>query len=429
MRIEELYNLFEESAGITTDSRKVSDGELFFALKGESFDGNKFALQAVQKGALGAIVDDPSVVTDRMILVDDVLRTLQELSTYHREKLGLKVLAITGTNGKTTTKELLASVLSKKFRVHSTKGNLNNQIGVPLTILSAPYDTELMIVEMGASRPGDIKELCEIAKPDFGTITNIGKAHIAGFGDINGVISTKTELYRYLKLNGGTVFYNDNDKVLSDQINLTDVNAITFSSINGSDLTIETVQVWPTLVLDLGYGGSSFRMSTKLFGEYNMENIKSAVAIGLYFGAGIDGIVDAIESYTPSNNRSQVLQTPSNTLICDAYNANPVSMREAIKSFLSVRADNKVCVLGDMLELGVSAIQEHKDILDLLDNCDLRVILIGGVFSLASSNSGFLSFKDVNDAELYLKKEKIRGATILLKGSRGIGLERLYKLF
>ena len=429
MRIGELYNLFEESAGITTDSREVSDGELFFALKGENFDGNEFAIQAVQKGALSAIVDDPSVVSDRMILVDNVLMTLQELSTYHREKLGLKVLAITGTNGKTTTKELLASVLSKKFKVHSTKGNLNNQIGVPLTILSAPRDTELMIVEMGASRPGDIEELCEIAKPDFGMITNIGKAHIAGFGDIDGVIGTKTELYRYLKSNGGSAFYNDNDKVLSDQTNSTEVKAIPLSSVNGSDLIVETVKVWPTLVLDLRYGESSSRISTNMFGDYNLDNIKSAVAIGLYFGVDFTEIVGAIESYNSSNNRSQILQTPFNTLICDAYNANPVSMRKAINSFLSVRADNKMCVLGDMLELGDSSLQEHRDILDLLDNCDLRVILVGELFSLASLNSGFLSFRDVSQAEQFLNKEKIRGATILLKGSRGIGLERLFRLF
>ena len=261
MKVEELYHIFKQSSGISTDSRKVEKGELFFALKGESFDGNRYASQALKNGAMIAVVDNPDVVSEGMVLVDNSLRTLQSLAKFHRNKLGIKVIAITGTNGKTTTKELVTSVLAKRFNVHATKGNLNNQIGVPLTILSATPETELMIVEMGASNKGDIEELCEIARPDFGMITNIGKAHIAGFGDLSGVIETKTELYRYLKFNGGVAFYNDIDPLLSEQVNLSGVNAVPFSIIDGSNLDLKVDKIWPTLELGLVYGKTSLKVT------------------------------------------------------------------------------------------------------------------------------------------------------------------------
>ncbi len=429
MKIEELYHLFKQSSGISTDSRNVSWGELFFALKGERFDGNKYALQALKNGAMMAVVDDPVVVSDGMVLVDDSLKALQSLATFYRNKLGVKVFAITGTNGKTTTKELVSSVLAKRYRVHPTKGNLNNQIGVPLTILSATPDTDIMIVEMGASHPGDIEELCEIAGPDFGMITNIGKAHIEGFGDIGGVIGAKTELYRYLKLTRGVAFYNDNDRLLSDQINLSGVAAVPFSCPGGSlSLSMEVDKIWPTLELSMVYGENTFKVKTLLFGEYNLDNIKSAISTGIYFGVKAGDIVNALEEYLPSNNRSQIKKTSSNTLICDAYNANPVSMRRAIMSFFAIPAGKKVCILGDMLELGETALREHRDIVDMLaGNEPEKVILVGEMFSASAEGSGFILFRDAGEAESYLKTERIEGATVLLKGSRGIGLERLYQ--
>jgi len=428
MNTIELYRLFRLSSGVSIDSRTVSDNQLFFAIKGDNFDGNKFAQDALKKGASYVVLDDPGAVTDRCMLVGNTLQELQSLASFYRNNLNAKVLAITGTNGKTTTKELITAVLSKKYKVHSTKGNLNNQIGVPLTILSAPIDTDILVVEMGASHPGDIEELCEIAQPDFGLITNIGTAHLAGFGSLDGVISTKTELYRYLKGKFGTAFFNDKDQLLTEQIKLSKVGATPLSSVNGTPLDIKRVSESYYLQLIVEYGVDSKMLNTKLFGKYNIDNIKTAVSIGLAFGVGFNDIIDAIQCYEPSNNRSQIRKTDSNTLVCDAYNANPVSMTKAIEAFAEIPEPNKLCILGDMLELGSASTGEHKAIIGLLREKGFKsVLLVGPEFSKVAPPD-YPSFQNIGEAIKHIGINCPINSLILLKGSRGISLEKLYPL-
>src|SRR5450759_4545726 len=359
MKTEQLYSLLKESTGVSTDSRTVGKGQIFFALWGDNYNGNKFASEALARGASCAIIDDPLFETENTILVDDCLFELQALAAYYRKELNVPVLAITGTNGKTTTKELLAAILSKKYKVHFTKGNLNNHIGVPLTILSAPVDTELMIIEMGASHIGEIRTLCLIAKPDHGIITNIGTAHIEGFGSIDGVVRSKIELYEYLRKVNGIALYNDKDPLLAEKIFKIINRAVPFSDPTGTDLLVESVSSDLNLKISVAYLHHTFNISTNLFGKYNLENVRAAVASGLFLGVEINDIVEAVEKYQPANNRSQVKITKSNTLICDSYNANPTSMHLALESFSSIKADRKILILGDMLELGEKSEEEH----------------------------------------------------------------------
>ena len=427
MDIKALYDLFLTCTGVSTDSRKIKKDEMFFALHGENFDGNIYAIQALEAGAKYAVVDDPSVVTDNCILVDDCQKQLQELATFHRKKTCPIVIAITGTNGKTTTKELLTAVLSTKYKVHATKGNLNNQLGVPLTILSAPSDTEILIVEMGASHKGDIDELCKIAYPDFGIITNIGVAHIQGFGSFEGVVETKTELYRFIADSGIMVFYDDNDHELVRQVYRSKVKNCKLSSVRNKSLQLFPVYGKATLGLMVEYGGVKQEIQTNLFGAHNLANAKAAIAIGLWFYVDINDALKAISGYVPSNNRSQVLQTKHNRLICDAYNANPSSMRKAIDAFASLEADNKMCVLGDMRELGPVSEQEHKAILQYLEDHNLKNnIFIGPEFKKVVNPQKAKVYSNTSYAIRSLKRYPIKNATLLLKGSRGIGLEKLY---
>ena len=429
MKTELLYDLFKESGGISTDTRTLKKGEIFFALWGENYNGNKFSAQALEKGALWAIIDDPAFENDKTILVDDCLFELQALATYHRKNLKASVLAITGTNGKTTTKELLTAILSKKHKVHYTKGNLNNHIGVPLTILSAPKETEIMIIEMGANHPGEIKSLCFIARPDYGIITNVGTAHLEGFGSLEGVIKAKTELYQYLSMVNGVALYNDKNPVLTEKIFKMVNRAVPFSDPTGIELSVEAIPSSMNLALKVRYFNTTYNIQTKLFGNYNLENVKAAIATGLFLGVEMKDIADAVENYTPGNNRSEIRITKFNTLVCDSYNANPTSMALAITSFNEIKALKKVLILGDMLELGEKSMDEHARILQLLlpQKYD-KIILVGAQFQKIASEFGIKSFSDIDKLSEYLKKEPLRGSSILIKGSRGMALERIYDL-
>lgn len=429
MKTEQLYSLFKKSTGISTDSRKVSKGQLFFALWGDSFNGNKFASEALERGALCAVIDDPLFEKENTILVDDCLFELQALASHYRKDLSVPVLAITGTNGKTTTKELLAAILSKKKNVHFTQGNLNNHIGVPLTILSAPSGTEMMIIEMGASHIGEIRTLCLIAKPDYGIITNIGNAHLEGFGSVDGVIKAKTELYEHLRKVNGIAFYNDKDLLLVEKIFRIINRAVPFSDPTGIDLEVESIPSTINLKISVKYLHNIYNLNTNLFGSYNLENVRAAIATGLFFGIDIRDIIEAVENYVPANNRSQVKITKNNTLICDSYNANPTSMNAAIEAFSKLEAGQKVIILGDMLELGDKSEDEHSKILKLLEYHKVeKVLLVGPLFQKVASQSGFKTFQNADSLAEFLKKEILKGKTILIKGSRGMKLEKTYDL-
>jgi UDP-N-acetylmuramoyl-tripeptide--D-alanyl-D-alanine ligase len=330
MRTEQLYEIFKESKGVATDSRTVKKGELFFALWGENYNGNKFAAEALERGASYAVIDDPLFEAEKTILVDDCLFELQALASHYRKSLNIPVLAITGTNGKTTTKELLAAIIARKLRVHFTNGNLNNHIGVPLTILSAPADTEMMIIEMGANHIGEIRTLCLIARPDYGIITNIGTAHIEGFGTYEGVIRAKTELYEHLRKVNGIAFYNEKNPVLTEKIFRIINRAVPFSDPTGIELIVEQIPSDLYLKVSVSYQHHKYSLNTNLFGDYNLENVKAAIGAGLFFGIEMSDIAAAVESYQPANNRSQIRNTSDNTLICDSYNANPTSMKLAL---------------------------------------------------------------------------------------------------
>jgi UDP-N-acetylmuramoyl-tripeptide--D-alanyl-D-alanine ligase len=429
MKTDQIYDLFKKSTGINTDSRTISKGEIFFALWGEKYNGNKYAEEAIEKGAAWAVIDDPLLETEKTILVDDTLFELQALASHHRKLLNVPVLAITGTNGKTTTKELIAAILSKKKKVHYTKGNLNNHIGVPLTILSAPDDTEMMVIEMGASHLGEIRSLCLIAKPDFGIITNIGTAHIEGFGSFEGVVKAKTELYEHLRKINGVALYNDKNPLITEKIFKMVNRAVPFSDPTGIELLVELLETDLLLKLRATYQHKSYDITTNLFGTYNYENLKAAIATGLFFDVPLEDIVKAVEGYHPENNRSQVKITDKNTLICDSYNANPSSMLTAIHSFSELKSEYKLIILGDMLELGEKTDSEHIKVLQELKSLKSDLVyLVGPVFNRMSDQYGYKSFADVTRLRDYLKKKSLKGFTILLKGSRGIGLEKVYDL-
>jgi len=427
MKTEQIYNLFRKSTGISTDTRTIRKGEIFFALWGETYNGNKYAEDALSKGASWAVIDDPLFETERTILVDDCLFELQALASHHRKELKASVLAITGTNGKTTTKELIAAILSKGKKVHSTKGNLNNHIGLPLTILAAPEDTEIMVIEMGASHVGEIRSLCLIAKPDFGIITNIGTAHIEGFGSFDGIVKAKTELFEHLRKVNGVALYNDKDPLLTEKIFRLVNRAVPFSDPTGIELQIDLIETDLFLRLRATYLNRSYDINTNLFGSYNYENVKAAIATGLFFDIPLDDIKKALEEYHPENNRSQVMVTAKNTLICDSYNANPSSMQTAIDSFAELKSARKLIILGDMLELGDKTECEHIKVLQELKSLKPELVyLVGPVFKKLSDSYGYQSFIDTGKLRDHLKKKSLRGFTILIKGSRGISLEKIY---
>lgn len=430
MTREELYDVFQRHPSICTDSRKIIEGSIFFALRGDCFDGNSFAREAIQKGCTYAVVDDPGVVmNERFLLVGNVLDSLQELAILHRQHVQVTVLAITGTNGKTTTKELCAAILSTQYHTVATRGNLNNHIGVPLTILSIHDDTDIAIVEMGASHPGEIRQLCQIAQPDLGLITNIGRAHLEGFGSFEGVISAKKELYDYIRDNGGTLFVNSDDELLESLS--ASVPRITYgtsghASVRGACPLPDpylTVRIFPE------EAGQEMFVATQLTGRYNLENVLAAWAVGNYFHVRAGRMARAISDYVPANMRSQVINTTHNRVILDAYNANPSSMEAALRNFASLDGHDKWLILGDMLELGSFSSDEHGRIMALATELGLlKGILIGEQFSRTTVPDGFRTFPGVSEARSHLEMHPIRNGTVLVKGSRAIGLEWLTDL-
>jgi UDP-N-acetylmuramoyl-tripeptide--D-alanyl-D-alanine ligase len=426
MTIEQLYSIFRKFPIVCTDSRLVKMDSLFFALKGEFSDGNLFAAKALENGASFAIVDNPEVaVDDRFIVVDDVLSSLQKLAAFHRRKLKMPVIAITGTNGKTTTKELTAAVLGTQKNIEYTRGNLNNHIGVPLTLLTITEKTEIGIIEMGANHPGEIEFLCRIADPDFGIITNIGKAHLEGFGSFEGVVRTKSELYRFLEDKGGVVFINGDNPVLKtaagDRLRL-----ISFGANETNPLKGKTLFNPPFLTMEVNFPSGPAQIKTRLIGDYNFENVMAAIAIGLYFKIDGNMIVEAIEGYIPANNRSQLIVSGTNHIIMDAYNANPSSMKVSLTGFLQMESAQKAVILGDMLELGVETLSEHQKIVDILTkqhNC--RVFLVGEKFQSTSKPPHFITFLSALELMAYLSEHPFTDTLILIKGSHGIGLEKV----
>ena len=445
-RLIELYNIYKECGVVTTDSRAIKGGELFFALKGENFDGNEYAMKALEAGAAYAVVNNDSAVaalaeTDkRFFPVDDTLKTLQDLARWHRSMTfvdgkPLTVIALTGTNGKTTTKELIREVLSVKYNVTATEGNLNNSIGVPLTLLKINSLTQLAVVEMGASHPGDIKELVDIALPNFGLITNVGKAHLLGFGSFEGVKKTKGELYDYLRRTSDKVFLNvDNPHLcaMANERHLQSDPERPYSLVLPYGLEYAGAKVLPSspeqpyLRIELKDGKI---ITTNLVGSYNADNVMAAIAVGVHFGVSFEEACAAVAAYVPSNNRSQMTSTERNTLIVDAYNANPTSMDAALTNFSNVEASAKIALLGDMLELGEESLAEHVTIVNKALESGLNTIcFVGSEFGKAletvSESSAVKWFADSQTLADWLAEQNIIGATVLIKGSRGTRMEK-----
>ena len=414
-----LYKLFLQSSGISTDTRNIAQENMFFCLKGENFNGNTFAKEALEKGASFVVIDEPEYqINERCILVDDSLSALQKLAHFHRSKLNIPIVGITGTNGKTTTKELIHTVLAEKYKVTATKGNLNNHIGVPLTILSIKPDTDIAIIEMGANHIGEIKELCSISEPDYGIITNIGKAHLEGFGSVEGIIETKMALYQSVKQSNGLLFVNADDELL---INRSEgIKRLTYGELgycNGICLD-------DNLLLKLHLSDYEIDIQTQLTGDYNFPNVMAAVAVGLYFAVPIEDIKIALSSYIPSNNRSQLIKKCDKTIIIDAYNANPSSMKLAIENIVKLDVKNKVLLLGDMAELGENSLSEHQYIVDLIRTKSFDyVYLLGGEFAKTDANTSWI-YQNYEQLKNTLKKEFPDKATVLIKGSRSMKMER-----
>lgn len=422
----DLYNIFLKHPQIVTDSRNISPSCLFFALKGERFNGNHFASAALEQGAAYVVVDEPEYKTgSRCILVGDVLKTLQDLARHHRSTFTFPVIGVTGTNGKTTTKELISAVLSTKYKVISTAGNLNNHIGVPLTLLRLNNETGIAVIEMGANHPGEIDFLCRIALPGFGLITNAGRAHLEGFGSFEGVVKTKTELYRFLSETGGKIFVNQGDSVLMEH--LAELDHITYGFDEHAFLKGSIAESKDFVRIELQqHNGNTLGIQSKLFGDYNAINILAAACIGRYFKVSDEDIRQAVESYTPSNNRSQVRQTGNNTLVMDAYNANPSSMEASLRFFAASAYENKVILLGDMLELGAESDSLHKHILKLIEELQFpEVYLVGPVFTRVNTRRENICFGDSDLARLWFSHHSLASKSILLKGSRGIRLETI----
>ncbi|MDP4277584.1 MAG: UDP-N-acetylmuramoyl-tripeptide--D-alanyl-D-alanine ligase [Bacteroidota bacterium] len=423
--IETIYEYYQKHPVVTTDSRNTPGGSIFFALKGDSFNGNRFAAQAIENGCSYAIVDEPEAATnERCLLVEDSLKTLQALARLHRDHCHIPIIGITGTNGKTTTKELMSAVLSKKFNVLYTQGNLNNHIGVPLTLLKLTPEHQIAVIEMGANHPGEIRDLVNIADPDYGLITNVGIAHLQGFGSFEGVLKTKGELYDYIRAKKGKIFINLENPYLKSIAR--DIDQIPYANKPGYPIWGEALSCSPFLKLrwHTDYGDRHYDAQSNLIGSYNLENALAAICVGFHFGVQPEQICDALESYTPSNNRSQLKKTGQNTLIIDAYNANPTSMSAALKNFQEYEAPRKAVILGGMKELGSVSEEEHKRLaFHIAENNFDRVFLIGDEFKQA--NSDYPQFSNVEAFIDYLKEMPLQGYTILIKGSRINHLESI----
>lgn len=468
MTTEQLYIEYLKTRTVTTDSRHITPGCLFFALKGDHFDGNAFATQALADGAALSIVDDPAAATDdRCVLVDNVLSALQDLARYHRAQLSIPVIGITGTNGKTTTKELVHAVLAKRYRTHATQGNFNNHLGVPLTLLSMPADTEMLIVEMGANHPFEIDFLCRIANPEFGLITNVGKAHLEGFGSFKEVVKTKCELYRHLAAMAGTIFVDADNPILTERaeamavlpaspavlqgivpafqtvtptdytnliprgVNMPMASVIPYGSAASAEFKGAFVSADPYLKFYFEDDDNVYTVQTQLLGSYNFSNAMAAVAVGRYFGVELFDIKTALEEYCPVNNRSQYKRTGRNELVLDCYNANPSSMKVAVDNFAAMHKDHKVVILGGMKELGAESRKEHKALLEqVVETGFERVFLVGDEFRQALDDlkrpaENISLFADTEAARDYFRQSPLAGNTVLVKGSNS---NRLWQL-
>lgn len=433
MNIEELYQIFIEHPIITTDSRDVPEGSIFFALKGETFDGNQYAIPSLEKGAAYAVVDDKEIyegaaadVKDRLVLSTDVLLTLQQLANHHRCQLGTTIVGVTGTNGKTTTKELIAAVLSKKYNVLYTQGNFNNHIGVPKTLLRLTKEHQIAVIEMGANHPGEIKTLVNIVQPDYGIITNVGKAHLLGFGSFEGVIKTKGELYDYLREDHGTVFINNDNEYLKGIAN--DLRLVRYGQKEDAKLLVkgEFIECNPFLKFAWNTQPSAFspmEVQTQLIGSYNIDNALAAATIGTLFAVSADDICAALSEYSPSNNRSQLTVTTDNRLVVDAYNANPTSMRAALENFRVIKADHKMCILGAMRELGDASVEEHKSIVELVNSCGVET-----VWYVGEEWGDSMTHKDIEAVKASIAESKPKDKLILIKGSNSTKLIQAVEL-
>ena len=428
MEMTTLYTYFKECGCVTTDTRNCPEGSMFIALKGETFNGNAFARQALEKGCRYAVVDEPRYAdAENIILVDDCLKTLQNLAREHRRQMGTRIIGITGTNGKTTTKELIATVLQKRYKVLYTQGNLNNHIGVPLTLLGLKEEHELAVVEMGANHPGEIRTLVNIAEPDCGLITNVGKAHLEGFGSFEGVVKTKSELYDYLrsKENAFAFLDKDNDVLCQASAGLATIG---YGMENDALYVSGKLRVCaPFLSFEWEHEGVNHDVNTHLIGAYNVKNALAAIAVGCHFEVPAQAICEALEGYIPSNNRSQLTESADNHLIVDAYNANPTSMRAALENFRLMEVPHKVAVLGDMKELGEGSVEEHRQIVSLLTTLGLeKVILVGAEFGKVCGN--FEHYPDVEAVKELFAKSKPKGKFILIKGSNSMKLAQLKEI-
>jgi len=419
--IKELHEIFLKHPVIKRDSREVEEGDIFWALKGENHDGNKYAADALKKGAHIAVVDDKKldvIKEKRYFLVDDTLQALQELGSLHRDYVGMPVIGITGSNGKTTTKELVNAVLSQKYNTSSTYGNYNNHIGVPLSLLNIPEDTDLAVIEMGTNHFGEIKRLAEISDPDFGIITSIGKAHLEFFKDLNGVLKEKKDLFEHIKRKNGIVFINTDDHWVEKAAK--DIQKFSFSFKNNpADIQLKDISEGDQLKIRL----NNTDIQTRLTGKYNLSNIGYAVSVGKFFNLSDEEIKNALEKYVPQNMRSQIIKKNGNLIILDTYNANPTSMKAALENLTGMQNDIKVAILGDMFELGENSIQEHQNIADLARKNQIETYLIGENFSKTQSN--FPKFKTTEEFKQSNILEKINHANILIKGSRGMQLEKI----
>lgn len=423
MNIEQLHTLFLKHPSVSTDTRKIVKNDLYFALKGDNFNGNAFTQKALDKGASYCIIDDNTyAINKQCILVTDVLKTLQELAHVHRKYLNLPIIALTGSNGKTTTKELIHAVLSQKYKTSATVGNLNNHIGVPLTLLKMTKNTDIGIVEMGANHKKEIAFLSNIALPDYGLITNFGKAHLEGFGSVEGVIEGKSELYKHLIAHNKTLFVNSNDPIQLEKSK--EAKTIRFGSSKTDDYEIYFKSAQPNVTVTF----NNVEINSQLIGEYNFYNIAVAIAIGAYFKVDEKQIKEAIENYVPNNNRSQIIEKGTTKIILDAYNANPSSMTVALQNFGKLKATNKIAILGDMFELGQDANKEHTDLAALANSLKLsQVVFIGENFHKALSGSN-LTYKTFDDFKTAYHLKTLENATVLIKGSRGMALERILEL-
>ena len=420
-QLKKLYSFYLKYPHVSTDTRNIKPNSIFFALKGDKFNANEFAEKAIDTGAAAAVIEEEKYrKNEKYFLVQNVLKTLQQLATYHRKQLDIPVIGITGSNGKTTTKELIAAVLRKKWTIYATQRNLNNHIGVPLTILSLTKKHQIAVIEMGANHIGEIAELCTIAQPNHGIITNIGKAHLEGFGSHQGVIKAKNELYEYIKKNNGLLFVNNDNELLSALS--ASIKRISYGENKTAEFNGHFLEADPFVILQQ----KEQTINTQIIGKYNFENILAAACIGDHFKVEHQKIKEALEEYVPSNSRSQVIKKGTNTILLDAYNANPTSMEAALNNFKEMKAKKKILILGDMLELGSHSLEEHKKIINMLAQKGFNdFLLIGEQFYSVSEKN---KFRNTEEVKLYLAENPISNSLILIKGSRGIKLETLLEL-